>query len=163
MMELQREDRPLSDGGRRAGFTLIELLIVCVIIGILIGILLPALYRSKYQAKVQQTHTEIKAIRTAIMAYRLNTGEWPANDLDGQDGQYSNDNMEVVGRLTSTVPPLLEITLVHPAPLSGAAADPWGDPYIIRIDKDNDNGFRGGSNDLMGGVAVSSARIGGWM
>src|SRR3990172_1573693 len=116
MMETQTGDRRLPDGGWRAGFTLIELLIVCVIIGILIGILLPALYRSKHQAKVQQAHAEIKAISTAIMAYRLNTGEWPANDLDGQDGEYSSDNMIVVGLLTSAVPPLLESTLVHPDP-----------------------------------------------
>lgn len=160
------DTKPQHQSRAARGFTLIELLVVCVIIALLAGILLPALYRSKRQAKVQQAKAEMRAIKSAILAYHLQNRNWPLPGSDLEPGtqgsnekDYAGDNYLIINVLTNQMPPMLD-----PADFprwSGATLqDPWGAAYSIRIDKDHDGFYRGNTNDLVpDGVVVSNVNL----
>ena len=57
--------------GRSDGFTLIELMVVLVILGLLAGLVGPRLFGKVDQSKVQTAETQIKMLRGALQAYRL--------------------------------------------------------------------------------------------
>jgi len=155
--------RLFSTGGRGwrvSGFTLIEMLIVVVLIGILVGILLPALYKSKYQAKKRQAQVASRALKTAILDYRLQNRVWPVDDPGGAERDYSADNNVIIEKLINTKPPL-DTSTFRRDPITGSALDPWGDPYNIRLDKDYDGFFKGDkSKPIPDGVQVWSTRLG---
>lgn len=64
--------------GRQSGFTLLEMIVVLVIIGLLAGLVGPSLFRQADRAKVQTAETQIKMIRGALHAYRLDMGRFPS-------------------------------------------------------------------------------------
>jgi len=63
---------------RQQGFTLLEMIVVLVIIGLLAGLVGPSLFRQADRAKVQTAETQIKMIRGALHAYRLDMGRFPS-------------------------------------------------------------------------------------
>ena len=67
---------------RQQGFTLLEMIVVLVIIGLLAGLVGPSLFRQADRAKVQTAETQIKMIRGALHAYRLDMGRFP-NQAEG--------------------------------------------------------------------------------
>ena len=60
------------------GFTLIELLIVVVILGILAGIVVFAVGNARATAATKACDTEIKTIKVAAEAFKVDTGSYPA-------------------------------------------------------------------------------------
>ncbi len=64
--------------GNRRGFTLIEVIVVAAIIAILAGILVPMIFNQIDEAKITRAAADCKSIQTAIMAFRKDTGKWPA-------------------------------------------------------------------------------------
>lgn len=69
---------------RQQGFTLLEMIVVLVIIGLLAGLVGPSLFRQADRAKVQTAETQVKMIRGALHAYRLDMGRFPA-ESEGLD------------------------------------------------------------------------------
>lgn len=67
----------LGSAGQR-GFTLLEMIVVLVIIGLLAGLVGPSLFRQADRAKVQTAETQIKMMRGALHAYRLDMGRFPS-------------------------------------------------------------------------------------
>ena len=113
--------------GRSAGFTLIELMVVLVILGLLAGLVGPALFGRVDSSKVQTAETQIKMLRGALQAYRLDVGRFPstaeglaalirapAEASEFWKGPYLEDE----------VPP-----------------DPWNAPYRYEQPADNLQGF----------------------
>ena len=108
------------------GFSLIELLVVLVIIGLLGGLVGPRLFTQVDSSKVEIAQTQIRMLKTALQAYRLDIGAYPTTEL----GLNSLINKPVNNLLWRG--PYLEEML----PL-----DPWGNPFIYVPTAENFQGF----------------------
>ena len=64
------------------GFTLIELLIVIAIIGILAAIAIPMYKSQTIKAKLTELTNSMSATASAISAYKMQEGQWPAGDVN---------------------------------------------------------------------------------
>lgn len=62
---------------RKNAFTLIELLIVVAIIGILAAIAVPNFLNAQIRAKVARVKGDLKAVSTALEAYRIDNNSFP--------------------------------------------------------------------------------------
>ena len=116
-----------APAARSAGFTLIELLVVLVILGLLAGLVGPRLFGRVDTSKVQTAETQIKMLRGALQAYRLDVGRYPSNE----------EGLAALMRAPAEVSawwsgPYLEDEL---------PADPWRTPYRYRHPADNLQGF----------------------
>lgn len=107
---------------RQAGFTLIELLVVMVILGLLAALVAPRLFGRVGQSKLGAAQAQIELFGTALDAFRLDVGRYPATaeglqalqekppDVENWNGPY----------LRKAIPP-----------------DPWGRPYVYKSPGDN--------------------------
>ena len=123
-----RGPRPVQRrAAAEAGFTLIELMVVLVILALLAGLVGPQLFGKVDSAKVNTAETQIKMLRGALQAYRLDVGRYPTTEqglgvllrppADGADswsGPYLSDEIPV---------------------------DPWDTPYRYQHPATNLQGF----------------------
>ncbi|MEO6872144.1 MAG: prepilin-type N-terminal cleavage/methylation domain-containing protein [Chthoniobacterales bacterium] len=161
-----------------AGFTLIELLVVITVIAILMALLFPAFRGAQEQAKRTQAKNDVTQIVTAVNAFYTEYGQYPVTDSSADftvDGLNSNTNDKLFNALrgqgldTTTNPK--DIAFFSPPdvkdpanPRSGigtAAAtlgqyfDPWGKPYIARLDTTFDNVVSPNPYQLNAGASAS--------
>jgi prepilin-type N-terminal cleavage/methylation domain-containing protein len=143
-----------------AAFTLIELLVVITIIAVLIGFLFPAFQGIQNQAKKTQAKNDLLQIVTALNAYYTEYGKYPLTPSAPADTTYgsttTNDRLfNILRSVNSPTDNPRGIVFLSPpdakdrtnpkAGISTASAsvgqyfDPWGKPYMIRIDTDYDN------------------------
>src|SRR6266550_4378158 len=158
------ESNALQQRRDERGFTLIELLVVIAIIAILIGLLFPAFSAVQNQARRTQAKNDLTQIVTAVNAYYTEYGKYPLVTADTIITTASTPNnadlfytlRAVAGGLNALdVANPRKIVFINPPdvkdpanPRSGigtAAAnvgryfDPWGTPYLVRIDGTYDN------------------------
>ena len=103
---------------RAAGVTLIELLVVVTIIAMFAALVGPRLFRHVGRSRVTATRAQINSFQTALGAYKLDTGKFPATEpglqalrvkpegLNNWDGPYLPQEIPV---------------------------DPWGNPYVYKF------------------------------
>jgi prepilin-type N-terminal cleavage/methylation domain-containing protein len=148
------ESRPTD-----AAFTLIELLVVIMIIAILMGLAFPVFQGVQNQARKTQARNDLMQIVIAVNAYYTEYGRYPLTPPTPADTTYgtTTTNEQLFNELRSATPlqnPRGIVFLSPPdvkdannprAGISSAPAtagqyfDPWGKPYMIRIDTDYDN------------------------
>ena len=116
-----------APAARNAGFTLIELLVVLVILGLLAGLVGPRLFGRVDTSKVQTAETQIKMLRGALQAYRLDIGRYPSSE----EG------------LAALMRPPTEVSAWWNGPYleDELPADPWRTAYRYRHPVDNLQGF----------------------
>lgn len=70
----------ISAGGRRAarGFTLLEMMLVLVIIGLLASVAVWNIAGQGESARIATTKTSLRTLKSALTAYQLNAGSYPA-------------------------------------------------------------------------------------
>jgi prepilin-type N-terminal cleavage/methylation domain-containing protein len=147
-------------------FTLIELLVVIAIIAILIGLLFPAFKAVQNQARSTQAKNDLTQIVNAVNAFYTEYGKYPIDPAAGTvdvsygptGATYTNEKLlnvlrNIPGALTTTLNPR-QIVFISPpdvknpaSPRSGIGTttgtgqyyDPWGIPYVIKIDGSYDN------------------------
>jgi prepilin-type N-terminal cleavage/methylation domain-containing protein len=89
----------------RQAFTLIELLIVVAIIAILAAIAVPNFLEAQVRSKVSAIRADLRAIKTAIEAYRVDNNDYPY--LRGYDlanvGQHNRGGIHAVIDLTTPI------------------------------------------------------------
>ena len=145
------------------GFTLIELLVVIAIIAILIGLLFPAFSAVQDQAKRTQAKNDLTQIVTAVNAFYTEYGKHPLVTADTIITTTSTPNNAdlfytlravALGANAGDVANPRKIVFISPPdvkdpanPRSGIGTttgpgryyDPWGTPYLVRIDGTYDN------------------------
>jgi prepilin-type N-terminal cleavage/methylation domain-containing protein len=138
-------------------FTLIELVVVISVIAILMALLFPAFRGVQDQAKTTQAKNDLTQIVTAVNAYYTEYGKYPMTfdtadiTLDGLNNNTNDKLFNGLRGQDSTVNPKNVVFIAPPAvkddnnPRSGISGlngqyfDPWGKPYIIRMDTTYDN------------------------
>jgi prepilin-type N-terminal cleavage/methylation domain-containing protein len=145
--------------GKMSAFTLIELLVVIVIIAVLLGLAFPAFRGVQNQAKKAQARNDLMQIVTAVSAYYAEYGKYPLTPATPADTTYgaTTANEQLFNELRSVTAlqnPRAIVFLSPPdvkdankpragigsAPgMVGRYFDPWGKPYLIRVDTDYDN------------------------
>ncbi len=146
-------------GVRIVAFTLIELLVVIVIIAVLMGLAFPVFQGVQNQARKTQARNDLMQIVTAVNAYYTEYGRYPLTPPNPADTTYgaTTTNEQLFNELRSVAaiqnprgivflsPPDVKDVNNPRAGISSAPApagqyfDPWGKPYLIRIDTDYDN------------------------
>lgn len=159
MPQNSREKRTLPRPFRSGAFTLIELFFVITIIAILIGLLFPVFSGAQNQARKAQARNDLLQIVTAVNAYYTEYGKYPLTPATPSDTTYgsgtTNDKLlNELRNVTATDNPRGIAFLSPPDakdtrnPRSGISLapgtagqyfDPWGKPYLIRVDTDYDN------------------------
>ena len=131
---------------KHAGFTLIEILAVIAIIGILAAILVPVAGSAKQTALRRRAATEMNSIKVAAMQFQADHKymPWPGNPKVG-------DDMWAIDAATQT--PVMELLTGQnamgknylqipekskPKDKSLVFVDPWGQPYVIGMDRNMD-------------------------
>jgi prepilin-type N-terminal cleavage/methylation domain-containing protein len=148
------ESRPTN-----ACFTLIELLVVIMIIAVLMGLAFPVFQGVQNQARKTQAGNDLMQIVTAVNAYYTEYGRYPLTPPTPADTTYgaTTTNEQLFNELRSVTaiqnprgivflsPPDVKDVNNPRAGISSAPAsagqyfDPWGKPYLIRVDTDYDN------------------------
>ncbi len=147
-----------------AGFTLIELLIVIVIIAILASVAFPVTAMVMERAKKAGAQNEVRQLANAIANYKMDYGKYPLpKGSGGQDQQFVTDSASImsllagenVGGLNPKEKVFYEGKPAEEAegqpPKNGMygprnemkMADPWGNPYYIKIDGNYDGKLEG--------------------
>jgi general secretion pathway protein G len=133
------------------GFTLIEIMVVIIILGLLAGLVLPKFLGQEEKAKVEVAKTQIRALESALDAYKLDNGFYPTTD----QGLQALITMPAVGRIPTK---WREGGYLKPARIP---KDPWGKEYvyiapgsesreyeIISYGADNEPGGEGNNSDI---------------
>ena len=102
-------------------------MVVLVILGLLAGLVGPRLLGRVDQSRVQAAQTQIKMLRGALQAYRLDVGHYPST---------------AEGLTALTRPPPAAAALWHGPYLEDELPlDPWRTPYRYESPADNLQGF----------------------
>lgn len=140
-------------------FTLTELLVVMAIIAVLMGLAFPVFQGVQNQARKTQARNDLMQIVTAVNAYYAEYGKYPLTPATPADTTYgaaptTERLFNELRSVNSTQNPRGIVFLSPPdakgannprAGISSVPAtagqyfDPWGKPYLIRIDTDYDN------------------------
>lgn len=112
------------------GFTLIELLVVIAIIGLLSSVVLASLNTARDRAKYARAKMDIKQLKIAMMAYKLDNGELPppGDNCSACFNPPTSDWLTVVNVLENS------------GYMSGRIErDPWGNYYAYDDNDCNSN------------------------
>jgi prepilin-type N-terminal cleavage/methylation domain-containing protein len=140
-------------------FTLIELLVVIMIIAVLMTLAFPVFQGVQNQAQRTQAKNDLLQIVIAVNAYYAEYGRYPLAPATPADTTYgattTNDQLFNELRSVNALQNPRRIIFLSPpdakdannprAGIGSAAAnagqyfDPWGKPYLVRIDTDYDN------------------------
>ena len=130
----------------RNGFTLIEILTVIAIIAILASIMVPLAGKTKQVAQKRRAMTEMQSIKVAVVSFYEDHHymPWPDTIKVGSDKWVTDPaaQLMVMDLLTGNNP-LKKVYLQvpeksRPADKSLVFVDPWGQPYLIGMDRNMD-------------------------
>ncbi len=115
---MKERDAMLVVRSARAGFTLIELLLVMVILTVLAAVVVPKFTNRSEQARSTAAKTDISNLETAIDAFEVDCGRYPATE-------------EGLGALVQQ--PANVQSWHGPYIKRGVPSDPWGNTYVYRF------------------------------
>ena len=126
----------------KAGFSMVELLAVILILWMLFGMVFAAKRAVRQASWNRQAASRCQILSQAIKEYRRDYGKWPGQVQSQRDRLYGfgeSSQTNVLAALTNT--PRGEFYVEFDADeLSelGECLDPWGRPYLIALDENND-------------------------
>jgi general secretion pathway protein G len=107
---------------RQSGVTLIEMLVVVTIIALFAALVAPTMFKQGDKARVTATRAQINNLKTALGAYKLDTGVFPSSEQGLQALRTAPPNM------TQWAGPYLQMDIPN---------DPWGHPYLYKFPGDH--------------------------
>ncbi|MEY2584555.1 MAG: ral secretion pathway protein [Verrucomicrobiota bacterium] len=168
---------------RQSAFTLIELLVVIVIIAVLMGVAFPVFSSIQNQAKKTQAKNDVTQIVTAVNAFYTEYGKYPLTPSTPADTTYGSGvttdklfnelrNVSAAENPRGIVFLSLPDAKDQTNPRGGIKTsdgqfyDPWGKPYLVRVDTNYDNfvdnpysANAGASKNQSGTLAVQAGAI----
>jgi len=167
---------------RLSGFTLIEMLVVIMIIAVVIGLALPVYQGAQNQARRAQARNDLVQIVAAVNAYYAEYGRYPLTPATPADTTYgaTPTNELLLNELRSVAALQNPRAIVFLAPpevkdgnrprggigsgpaTAGQYFDPWGKPYLIRIDTDYDNQVSNPYSQNAGGAPFLRSGVIAW-
>lgn len=112
------------------GFSLVELSIVLVVVGLLLGTTIAGLSDFIWHARNAQAKKDLVLIEEALVGYTISKGGLPCPDITGFPNNPDNaDGVADGAGACSAVRGFLPWT-----DLGLKANDPWGTPYLYRLD-----------------------------
>lgn len=134
------------------GFTLIEILAVIAIVAIIASILVPTAGKAHRTALKRRAATEMNSIKVAALQFQADHRymPWPSVRVGGRDVQVGEDKwavdagtqLPVMERLTgdnAMKKAYLQIPeKSRPEDKTMVFLDPWGQPYVIGLDRNLD-------------------------
>jgi len=164
---------------RSKAFTLIEMLVVIAIIALLLGILVPAVTNTLQSAKKTKAATQCGAIADAVKLFYNDYGYLPAPLTaqgfapgTGEDaaGYFDEDDSKQILQVLMAEPenynnnhslnPKQKIFIdLEDMEEDGTMLDPWGNQYLIKLDRDFDGkvSYESGSEGFRTRAVVVSA------
>jgi general secretion pathway protein G len=111
------EYRRRNSRARERGVTLIEMLVVVTIIALFAALVAPRMMGKADAARRVQAHAQVNSFMTALGAYKLDTGIYPATDQGLQALRLKPEGVEQWSGpyLPQDIP-----------------MDPWGHPYLYK-------------------------------
>lgn len=147
---------------KEKGFTLIELIVVIAIIAVLAAIIAPNAFIAIEKAKITKATADMRAIKSAAMAYYSDTGTWPlvgiGGAIRGTGTGFITDNDGNGNTVFGWDGPYLEKWPDNPW---GDPNSPYGRKYYWDADfsgDDNSNGVVGEAQVIMFNVPRKSAQ-----
>jgi len=107
---------------RQAGVTLIEMLVVVTIIALFAALVAPNMFKQGDKARVTATRAQINNLKTALGAYKLDTGVFPSSEQGLQALRTSPPNQ------AQWSGPYLQMDIPN---------DPWGHAYLYKFPGDH--------------------------
>ena len=128
----------IRQNGSRTAFTLVELMVVVAIIAVLVAAMTTSIAAAKQRAKIQKATSEVKIISQAILAYE----NFRQHGNDRFELPVMNDKQAdssslgfLLGEGGSTESGKIPALVLASLSGSGAMLDPWGNPYLVKIQK----------------------------
>jgi general secretion pathway protein G len=107
---------------RQAGVTLIEMLVVVTIIALFAALVAPNMFKQGDKARVTATRAQINNLKTALGAYKLDTGVFPTSEQGLQALRTAPANMP------QWAGPYMQMDIPN---------DPWGHAYVYKFPGDH--------------------------
>jgi len=173
---------------QKVGLTLLEILAVIAIIAILASILIPAIVRGKIRAKVGMAKVDCQTIATSIKQYYDDYKRYPTRkgqkaNTKGGDLTFDSVNLPNSDAIVILIDDteLSDVNKNHRANYKktryfepkmtgnyddqgigpdGIFRDPFGNPYVISVDLNNDGKCSDLQYELPGISGIASERIG---
>ena len=111
----------------KRGFTLIELIVVIAIIAILAAIIAPNAFKAIEKAKTTKLIGDMKALKTATLAYYSDMGFWPADVCPDDDPGFTQQQAYNVR--TGGAPACLS-SGQYPTNWQAILSQSWDGPYL---------------------------------
>lgn len=112
------------------GFTLVELLVVIAIIGVLAAIIAPHAFKAVEKAKVSRTIHDMKALKTAALAFYADLGFFPADPANPwhQDPGLGAKPSNTTGKYNATSITAMGMTTTEY--VNRVTSAEWQGPYL---------------------------------
>ena len=143
------------------GFTLIELLVVIAIIALLMGLLFPAVIGAIETAKRNDARAHTQQIASAVGVFWNDYGRLPVpddntaaeDDAANFTEELSKDIIQILIGENTAVNPRDKVYLeIDSSNTDGTFLDPWGNQYLIKLDRDTNYKVSYGSGSQSFGV-----------
>lgn len=132
----------------RAGFSLMEIMIAVAILGIIVAAVTPALRNYLDRAKISRTKSDLRAIKSAIDQFYMDTAQYPSELRD----LISQPSEESIARKWSG--PYLE--------RKSLPTDGWGKKYVYEVNENEENPYKLFSYGKKGRAAKEAEWISVW-